>query len=294
MIRGQARLKFELIEKIVQTDRNVLTVEDMCALAGVSRSGYYRWIRHADERKKQELQDKEDFLIILEAYRFMKKNHLACPIRQQNPYKQMLREMRTDVVFENLVNREFKGHGARKILLTDITYIRIPGQFVYLSVIIDAYTMQVLAYQLSETLRVEFVLKTVQQLIQDHGMTLDTETMIHSDQGSHYTSVSFRELIKDSSLIQSMSRRGNCWDNAPQESFFGHMKDELGERSEHWRTIADVQTDIDDWMDYYNNDRYQVGLKKLSPNEYYEYVCTGIYPLPISESNNRKTSEIIS
>ena len=323
MIQGQAGLKFELIEKIVQTDRNVLTVEDMCALAGVSRSGYYRWIRHADERKKQELQDKEDFLIILEAYRFrgfdkgargiymrllhqgivmnvkkirriMKKNHLACPIRQQNPYKQMLREMRTDVVFENLVNREFKGHGARKILLTDITYIRIPGQFVYLSVIIDAYTMQALAYQLSETLRVEFVLKTVQQLIQDHGMTLDTETMIHSDQGSHYTSVSFRELIKDSSLIQSMSRKGNCWDNAPQESFFGHMKDELGERSKHWQTIADVQTDIDDWMDYYNNDRYQVGLKKLSPNEYYEYVCTGIYPLPISESNNRKTSEIIS
>ena len=82
----------------------------------------------------------------------------------------------------------------------------------------------------------------------------------------------------DSSLRQSMPRKGNCWDNAPQESFFGHMKDELAEKIPNWTCFADVQRSIDDWMDYYNNDRYQWDLAKLSPNEYYQYLITGSYP----------------
>ena len=75
-----------------------------------------------------------------------------------------------------------------------------------------------------------------------------------------------------------MSRKGNCWDNAPQESFFGHMKDELHVRSCMWTCMKDARTAIDDWMDYYNNDRYQVGLNKLSPKEYYLYLTQHVYP----------------
>ena len=75
-----------------------------------------------------------------------------------------------------------------------------------------------------------------------------------------------------------MSRRGNCWDNAPQESFFGHMKQEVSFKG--LNTFEEIKTVIDDWMDYYNNDRYQWKLSKLSPNEYYNYITTGIYPLP--------------
>ena len=138
--------------------------------------------------------------------------------------------------------------------------------------------MQVLAYVLSESLEIDFVLETVNILIRDHGISLDSEAYIHSDQGCHYTSVKFRELVNDLGLRQSMSRRGNCWDNAPQESFFGHMKDELRNCISSWKTIDDVSADIDDWMDYYNNDRYQMGLMKLSPNEYYKLITTGEYP----------------
>lgn len=76
-----------------------------------------------------------------------------------------------------------------------------------------------------------------------------------------------------------MSRRGNCWDNAPQESFFGHMKDELKIKERNWQTFHEIKTDIDDWMDYYNNDRGQWHLEKMSPNEYYNYLQTGINPL---------------
>lgn len=76
-----------------------------------------------------------------------------------------------------------------------------------------------------------------------------------------------------------MSRRGNCWDNAPQESFFGHMKDEIGDTLKNIETYEEFKQTIDDYMEYYNNDRYQYNLAKLSPNEYYEYYITGKYPL---------------
>ena len=69
-----------------------------------------------------------------------------------------------------------------------------------------------------------------------------------------------------------MSRRGNCWDNAPQESFFGHMKQELRKLIPNWRKYSEIKRDIDNWMDYYNNDRYQTSLNELSPNEYYETI----------------------
>ena len=96
-----------------------------------------------------------------------------------------------------------------------------------MSTIIDACTKELLAWVVSPSLEVDFVLETVNQLIEKHGISLTTETLIHSDQGSHYTSLSFVQLIKNSELRQSMSRKANCWDNAPQESFFGHMKDEI-------------------------------------------------------------------
>ncbi|MCB2359429.1 IS3 family transposase [Clostridium estertheticum] len=76
-----------------------------------------------------------------------------------------------------------------------------------------------------------------------------------------------------------MSRRGNCWDNAPQESFFGHMKDEI--HFERCSSILDLKLVIDDYMDYYNNDRYQWGLAKLSPNQYATYLKTDEYPINI-------------
>ncbi len=276
----------------------------------MSRSGYYSWLASSDKRAEREAKDKEDFDLILKAYsyrgydkgirgihmrllhmdppvlmnlkkiqRLMHKYGLKCPIRKANPYRRMAKALKTDAVADNLLNREFKEHGPRSVLLTDITYIPACGVFFYLSVIKDAYTMQILSYVLSSSLEVDFVLETVNLLIEKHGATLDNDTLIHSDQGCHYTSKKFREIVKDHNLRQSMSRRGNCWDNAPQESFFGHMKDEIGDKIKDCESFDDVKTIIDDYMDYYNNDRGQWELSKLSPNEYYQYCITGIYPL---------------
>ena len=292
-------------------ETNTLTVKEMCELAGVSRSGYYNWIRREPVRQNRELQDKADFALILDAYnyrgyakgarsihmrllhkgirmnlkkirRLMKKYELLCPIRKANPYRRKAKALRTNAVADNRVNREFRQHGPRKILLTDITYIPFDGKFCYLSVIKDAFTQQVLSHVLSESLEVDFVLETVNRLIEKHYWSLDTEVMIHSDQGCHYTSIKFRELLRNHQICQSMSRRGNCWDNAPQESFFGHMKDELSEKKSNWSTIEQVSADIDDWIDYYNNDRCQWALDKLTPNEFYDYTITGINPLSMN------------
>lgn len=208
----------------------------------------------------------------------MNKYGLKCPVRKANPYRQMAKAMKTDNISDNLVNREFQKHGPGKILLTDITYLFYNhGNKAYLSVIKDAFTKQVIAYTFSQSLAVDFVLETVKTLIRDHWISLSSETILHSDQGCHYTSISFRQLLKDKGLRQSMSRRGNCWDNAPQESFFGHMKDEI--HLERCSSFVELKAEIDDYMDYYNNDRYQWNIAKLSPNQYANYLETGIYPI---------------
>lgn len=117
----------------------------------------------------------------------------------------------------------------------------------------------------------------MEKLVKDHRIELNTETLIHSDQGCHYTSTSFIQLVKDYDLRQSMSRKADCWDNAPQESFFGHMKDEIDISG--CKKSRDVKAMIDDWIEYYNNKRYQWQLAKLSPNEYHQYITNGVYPL---------------
>ena len=109
--------------------------------------------------------------------RLMKKFGLVCPIRRPNPYRQMIRDIRTNHVAPNVIKREFRLHGARKILLTDITYLFYKGGKCYLSVIMDAYTKEALAWQISESLAVGFVIKTVEQLQRDHGMELDNEAI---------------------------------------------------------------------------------------------------------------------
>ena len=299
--------KFSVIRDTLSEERNVLTVTELCDIAGVSRSGYYGWLRAEEARRRREEHDRSDFRLILEAYRFrgydkgvrgihmrllhmgirmntkkirrlMRKYRLSCPVRKANPYRRLQRAIRSNNTADDLVRREFEAHGPRSILLTDITYIPLNGSYCYLSTILDACTKQVLSYVLSESLEVDFVLETVKQLIEKHGLSLNKETILHSDQGCHYTCVKFIQLVKNSALRQSMSRKGNCWDNAPQESFFGHMKDELAAQIPTWTSISDVRQSIDDWIDYYNNDRYQWDLAKLSPNEYYDYLTTGIYP----------------
>ena len=175
--------RFQVIHDTQKANSNLLNVSMLCDIAGVSRSGYYRWLKAADVREAKEQQDREDFEKILKAYnqrgyskgargiymcmvhwnpavvmnmkkirRLMKKYNLFCPIRQANPYRRMAKAIKTNSVAENILNREFTKHGPRKVLLTDITYIPYNGKFCYLSTILDAYTRQILSYVVSDSL----------------------------------------------------------------------------------------------------------------------------------------------
>lgn len=316
-----ANAKYAIIQEMMERENNLLNVSWLCRAAGVSRSGYYSYLQNEEKRALREARDRADFEKILAAYRYrgyskgargiymrllhmeppehmnlkkirrlMKKYGLMCPIRKANPYRRMAKALKTDAVADNLLQRRFEEHGPRKALLTDITYIingRAPR--CYMSTILDAYTKELLGWMLSESLEIDFVLETVKMVIRDHGVSLSTETLVHSDQGCHYTSVQFRQLLKDMGLRQSMSRRANCWDNAPQESFFGHMKDEID--ISQCSSFLDIHTVISDWADYYNNDRCQWDLAKLSPREYYRYLTSGEYPLPIPAPNKNSHSD---
>lgn len=302
--------KYEIIHNAIKRDNNLLSISRLCEIAGVSRSGYYAWEDAAPIREKREESDRTDFGMILKAYKFrgyakgargifmrllhmgqrmnlkkirrlMRKYGLKCPFRRPNPYRQMAKAIKTNSVFPNVVDRKFDDGGVRRVLLTDITYIFYDRGVCYLSTILDAFTHEILAYELSPNLMVDFVLQTVDDLVIEYGCTLDDTTIIHSDQGCHYTSKAFIDKLKDYSFVQSMSRKGNCWDNAPQESFFGHMKDEIKYEIAMMKSFCEVKGKIDDWIDYYNNDRYQWELSKLSPKEYYRYATTGVYPIAV-------------
>lgn len=271
----------------------------MCNISGVSRSGYYKYFSSTTvkKRKSNKVRDLEIRDNILKAYSFknrkkgarqikmilnnhfginynlkrirriMKKYDIICPHRKANPYRRMIKATKEHRVLPNLLNREFKQNSPGKVLLTDISYLFFKnGQKAYLSTILDASTNEVLSYNVSKNLKIDIVTKTIDKLIENNKDILRKDSFIHSDQGVHYTSPIFQNKVKDNKLGQSMSRRGNCWDNAPQESFFGHLKDEVDIKA--CETFEDLVKEIDDYIDYYNNFRGQWNLKKMTPVQY--------------------------
>ncbi len=274
--------------------KNRLTLTYLLELSGVSKSGYYGYSEQTESKLLRELEDEEDFELIMQAYRFkgfnkgakmlkmtlenqldtimnlkkirrlMKKFGLYCPIRKANPYKRMAKAMKTSHVAPNKLERKFKDGNPNQILLTDITYLTYDlNQRAYLSGIKDGVTTEIHGYKVSRSLDISFVEESMKQLDK---IALDPKALINSDQGTHYTSHAFQRCVKELGIEQSMSRRGNCWDNAPIESFFGHMKDEIN--LVNCKTFEEVEKAVDDYMDYYNNYRYQWGLNRMTPKVY--------------------------
>lgn len=289
---------FALIENIVNNSlENSFNIKHLCDVASVSRSGYYRYLKTKSLRIKRDNNDLKVRDIILEASNFkgykkgsrsikmtlensfgitynrkriqriMRKYDIVCPIRKANPYRRMAKATKEHRVVPNLLDRKFKQEIARKVLLTDITYLPYASsQMAYLSTIKDASTNEILSYNVSNSLELDIAMTTIRNLMSNKDLKLDKNAFIHSDQGAHYTSPKYQELLRKNNLGQSMSRRSNCWDNAPQESFFGHLKDEVDYKS--CTSLKEVENCINDYIDYYNNYRCQWNLKKLTPVEY--------------------------
>lgn len=278
-------------------------VSYLCILAGVSRSGYYNYFS-LESQERRKLRDKTDEAvkeIILKAFHFknrkkgtrqikmtlagrfnivynlkrirriMNKYGIVCPIRKANPYRRMMKATKEHRVVPNLLNRQFKQGVPGKVLLTDITYLHYgKGMRAYLSAIKDGSTGEILAYHLSDRMTLDLATDTLKKLKKNKNFKKAKDALIHSDQGVHYTSPIFQKAVKKLGLRPSMSRRGNCWDNAPQESFFGHLKDESSIKA--CTSLDELRKEIKQYMIYYNHYRYQWNLKKMTPVQYRDHL----------------------
>jgi transposase InsO family protein len=197
----------------------------------------------------------------------MKKYNLVTKVRKSKPYAKTYKDNYEHRTLPNLLNREFNQDKVGKVLLTDITYLYYGnGQRAYLSAVKDVASREIVSYQVSQSIDINIVLETIENLNKNNSFLSHPDTIIHSDQGYHCTSLVYQAKIKELGLLQSMSRKGNCLDNAPMESFFGHLKDEMQYRQA--KTFKELSDIVEDYIRYYNYDRYQWNLEKMSPAQY--------------------------
>ena len=194
---------------------------------------------------------------------------LITKIRRKNPYKVNLKKTKKHRYFTNVLNREFKQSEPMKIFCTDITYLPYGKQMAYLSAVKDIASREIVGWSLSPNIQMDLVYATLDNL---KDRLAEKPILLHSDQGFHYTSPHFIHRAKTLNLVQSMSRKGNCIDNAPMESFFGHFKDEV--EYKNCQSFEELKDLTASYINYYNNERRQWSLNKMTPVEYKQHLMS--------------------
>lgn len=296
---------------------------------GVSRSGYNSWkarqedkngkmaAKKAEDERIMELfrkvihhrgyvpgkktfhtdlwRDYDENVSVKRCSKIMKKMHITANRPKKDAYKHMATHDHECAAPANAVNQNFF-IGPRKVILTDITYFYygIARTPIYLCVFRDAYTKQILGSCVDSRMTVGLVKSAYEDMMTHHSAQLkrNSEVFIHSDQGSQYLSTTFTRLLEDDSFIQSVSGRGNSQDNAPMESFFGRMKTQILDLIALCTNAEDVRSMITEYIRRYNSEFYQYNLAGLTPDEFYTYVTTGIYPL--NEYYGIKSTDLLS
>ena len=259
----------------------------MCRFFGVSRSGYYEYVNRLGQRAHdadladmiREQQEKCDrtygyrrmwewlkrakkiYRNPKTILRIMKKYELLAEIRRRRKWRQMGQQLHK---YENLLNREFQADRPNHKWVTDISYIHTGQGILYLSVIRDLFDNSIVAYKTGTTQTVNLVLDTIRFAMQKE-KKVAAELQLHSDQGSQYTSQAYFDLTKEYGITPSMSRRGNCYDNAMAENFFSILKTECIYRTK-LKTYEEARLLIGEYIHFYNNERIQLKTK-LTPLE---------------------------
>ena len=264
----------------------------MCDIAKVSTSGYYQWLKNRDRLPK----DQSDYLAIKEIFdkgkgkwgwrqvqmklkslknvimnhkkikRIKIKYGLVTKIRKKNPYKNMMKKTLQHKTFPNILNRQFLQVIPFRFFCTDITYVFFNNQVAYLSVVKDIASGEIVAWSLNSRITMDLVLDTVVEMKNNRNISSFKDVVIHSDQGFHYTNPDYISQIKNLDMIQSMSRKGNCIDNSPMETFFGHFKDDVDYKN--CKTFEELFAIVKEYIAYYNTERQQWELKKMTPVDY--------------------------
>lgn len=165
----------------------------------------------------------------------------------------------------NILNRDFKADGPVQKWATDVTEFKVKGKKLYLSPIIDLFNQEIISYELSDTPVFKGVMDMLKKALPH--VKNSSKLILHSDQGWQYQMRKYQQMLKSNGIIQSMSRKGNCLDNAVIENFFGTLKSELFYLTEYGSTDQ-LKKDIKDYICYYNKKRIKLNLNGMSPMEY--------------------------
>ena len=165
----------------------------------------------------------------------------------------------------NVLNRNFKAISPNQKWATDITEFNVLGKKLYLSPIIDLFNGEIISYELSERANFDQIIAMLKKSFKR--ITNQTNLILHSDQGWQYQMKQYQTILKDKGITQSMSRKGNCLDNAIIENFFGILKSELFYLKQY-KSITQLKQEIKEYIIYYNNDRIKQNLKGMSPIQY--------------------------
>ncbi|MDS1494988.1 IS3 family transposase [Shigella dysenteriae] len=166
---------------------------------------------------------------------------------------------------ENILQRQFKAEAPCEKWVTDITEFRAGGQKLYLSPILDLFNGEIVAWETACRPTEELVKRMLNKGLES--LAEGEKPLLHSDQGWHYRIKSYQSALADKGLVQSMSRKGNCLDNAVMENFFGHLKEEIYYRRDY-RSVEELENAVNEYITYWNQKRIKLSLGGLSPVEY--------------------------
>lgn len=265
----------------------------ICAVMKISRSGYYAWRKRGKSSRQKE--NERLIPIVRAAHKKSKGTYgarrmakeieahgISCgrakagtvmnlsdvAAKQKKKFKATTNSKHKLPVAPNLLNRQFDVKEPDRVYVSDITYIWTHEGWLYLAVVLDLFSRQVVGWSLSSRMSRQLIINSLRMAIWRRQPL--SSLIFHSDRGSQYCSNDFQKMLKSNGMISSMSRKGNCWDNAVAESFFGSLKTERVFFASY-RTREKAKRDIVDYIEmFYNSYRRHSYLGYISPKEFEE------------------------
>ena len=303
MTRHQKKILCQWISKLPPDPGHMYNKSFILSKIGMNRTSYYLYINDKDfgmsEIRRQKQDDKDIKVLkkvieykgfkkgsrqiymllpkltgksfsISKIRRLMKEYGLESGIRKRSRSRKAARERDAEYTKPNLLKRMFRLHHPNEVRVTDVTYLDYGDDMrAYGSALMDPVTSRLIAFVVSEHNDLELALETIRQ--SDNHPCIDGG-IFHSDQGILYKTEDFQKELLDRGFNQSMSKKGNCWDNATQESFFGHFKDECDYSS--CKNLNELKKMVAEYAHYYNNERGMWEKKRMTPIEYEEYLLS--------------------
>ncbi|EJL6392653.1 IS3 family transposase [Vibrio vulnificus] len=246
-------MKYEFIESYV----GEYSISLMCRTLEVNRGGYYKWCHHTpSERSKRRERFEQLVMCTFAQYR----------ARNGKGFKYSKDVAAMTNVADNLLRRDFESETPNQKWVTDITYIWVKSRWLFLATVMDLHSRRIVGWSLGTTMTVELITDALKMAFESRKPPKGV--IIHSDRGVQYRAYKYQDFMRKHGGVPSMSRQGNCWDNAVMESFYSRLKVELI-YAEDYQTVEEARMGIFEYIEvFYNRRRRHSALGHVSPVEY--------------------------